>query len=104
LDTFTIVVSLILLTFPFFDWTAVHILNKASSQASHSNIALKERARISIILALATSINSIFALAALTSIRLGPQIFIPLLAVSFILVGLPNLYWLSLYYRNKLRK
>lgn len=107
LEIFTFIVAIVLLLLPISDWTATYILRKATKRAHalhKDNIALKERATIARVLAIVSTINGIFALIRLTSITPGPIIVTILLTLSFILSSVPNLYWLWLYYRNRLHK
>lgn len=107
LEVFTFIVAVLLLILPVSDWTASYILGKAArlAHATHrDNVALKERATIAKILALASTINGSIALFRLTSFNPGPVIITFLLSATFILSSIPNLYWLWLYYQNKLHK
>lgn len=104
MEILTLLVSLILFIVPIFDWTASVILHRASKLADHENIALHERAKIAIILAVVTSLNAILASFRLFDLHVPPEGAVLILSASLILVSVPNLYWLSLYYRNRLRK
>jgi len=96
-------VALVLLILPVIDWTAVHIIREAAKQAPN-NIAIKERMFTAGVLALASSLNGFLALIRLFDLHPGSQVAILILSASLILGSLPNMYWLSLYYRNSLRK
>jgi len=103
LEVFTFFVALVLLILPVIDWTAVHIIREAAKQAPN-NIAIKERMFTAGVLALASSLNGFLALIRLFDLHPGSQVAILILSASLILGSLPNMYWLSLYYRNSLRK
>src|SRR5215217_5287866 len=100
----TFIIALMLFIIPVFDWTASFILHRASKLASHENIALRERSRIAVVLAIVTSLNAILASFRLFDLHVPPEGAVFILSISLLLVSVPNLYWLSLYYRNKLRK
>jgi uncharacterized membrane protein len=97
-------VAIILLLLPIVDWTATYILHKASKQASIRNIALKERSRMAMVLATATTLNGFIALNRLTPLNINNLLIIVVLSISLILVSVPNLYWLWLYYQSKFHK
>jgi hypothetical protein len=103
LEVFTFIVALILLVLPIVDWTAVHVIRQAAKQAPN-NIAIKERLFTAGVLALASSLNGFLAMIRLLDLHPGSQVAILILSASLILGSLPNIYWLSLYYRNSLRK
>lgn len=102
MDIFVSIVAFILLALPIIDWTASIILHRASS-TTH-NIALKERARMATVLAIATTLNGVIALNRIAQLHFDSFIIIVILSVSLILVSVPNMYWLSLYLRSRFRK
>lgn len=87
---------------PISDWTAATILRRAARRSDVRYVALTERSRIAIVLAIATTLNGAIAAATLLGLELSPTALILLLSTSFLLAGVPNLYWLALYYRNRL--
>lgn len=101
-DTFTFVVAIILLILLIADWTATTILFRASR--GRNNIALTERARMAAALAIAASLNAALAVNRLLELHFGTFNVLLILSISLILGSVPNLYWLSLYFRNRLHK
>lgn len=97
-------VTLLLLLLPVIDWTATIILHRATSRAPHENIALKERAKMAAVLATATTINGFLSFNRLADLNIESHLATVLLSISLILISVPNIYWLSLYLRNRLRK
>ncbi len=102
-DTFLFFVSIILLAAPFIDWTATLILRRASDEAGPEKIAILERSRMALVLAMASTINGFLAYCRLANITLG-SIFVILLGISLILSSVPNLYWLTLYLRKRFNR
>ena len=103
-EAFTFVVAILLIILFIADWSASYILHRLARQSPVNNIAIKERASMATILALSSSINVILATTRLFELKIGGFSALVLLSISLILGSVPNLYWLSLYYRNRLRK
>lgn len=97
-------VAIFLLFAPLSDWTATYILFRASKKVEHESIALMERAKIATILAIVTTLNSILAMNRLFNWHLPEVVVLSILSTALVLVSVPNLYWLSLYLRNRFRK
>lgn len=100
------VVAAILLVLPIFDWTAVYILRKtrlAVETDGKPHIALRERSLMAKILATAVSLNASLAVIRIWHPDIPSWLPIAILSISLILVSIPNLYWLSLYIRNRFR-
>lgn len=104
METFTFIVSVILIILLVVDWTATTILFRASRKAKIDNIALRERAKMAGTLAIASTINAIFAINRLLELEITTPIILIALSMSLILGSVPNMYWLSLYLRNRLHK
>lgn len=103
-EIYLFVVLILLILLPVFDWIATFILHRASSYASPENIALKERAKMAAVLATATTINGFLSVNRIAQLNVENHLAIVLLTISLILISVPNMYWLSLYFRNRLRK
>jgi putative Mn2+ efflux pump MntP len=101
INIFTSVVAVILILLPISDWTATFILQNAAKK--NNNIALKERRNVAAILAIAVSLNAVLGAVRVTESHIHPFLAILILSTSLILVSVPNLYWLSLFIRDKLR-
>lgn len=104
LADFVFFVSVILLVLPLADWTATIILHRASKKVQTPNLALKERTRMALVLALASTLNGFLASVVIFQLRPGAELFTVILAISLILGSVPNLYWLFLYYSNRFKK
>lgn len=107
MDTLITFVALILLVLPFFDWTAVYILRKTrqtAEQDGRKHIALRERSVMAKVLATAVSMNAVLAIIRIFHPDIPGWMPLIILSISLILVSIPNLYWLSLYVRNKFGK
>lgn len=102
METFTFIVSIILVLLPISDWTATFILRSAAKKSN--SVALKERRNVAGILALAVSLNAILATIRLTEIHIDGIWAVMILSASLLLISVPNLYWLSLFLRNRLHK
>ena len=102
-DIFTFVLAIVLLVLFVTDWIATYVLRRVYLEAPTKNIALRERAYMALVLTLASTINAGLAVSRLFEIRLGGTVLI-FLSISLILGSVPNLYWLYLYYSNRLRK
>ena len=102
-DVYTFVVAIVLLVLLVADWIATTILFRASRQAG-DNPALTERARMAGFLAIASTINGVLAVNRLLELHLLGFAALVLITISLILGSIPNMYWLSLYVRNKLHK
>jgi len=103
-ELFTFIVALILVVLPVVDWTASIILYRASAKVNHTNIALKERGQMAGVLATASTLGGVLALFRLFELHPPNIIALFILSGALILSSVPNLYWLSLYFGNRLRK
>lgn len=97
-------VAIVLLFLPIVDWTAVWLLRKAVQYTKVPGIALKERLTVAIFLAITVTLNAIIGAAVVFDITLPTGMGLAILAVSLIMVSVPNLYWLYLYSWNKFKK
>lgn len=104
MQVFLFFVALILLILPVIDWTASLILYRASKKINHKNIALKERGQMAGVLATASTLSGLIAANRMFHLNIDSIIIIILLSISLILASIPNMYWLTLYLRSRLRK
>lgn len=93
---------------PIADWSAFYILRKVYKSSDAPSIAVRERYFVATVLAIVTTINAILGANAIETRITGNPILppgIPLIILSFslILVSLPNMYWLWLYFTKRLK-
>ena len=103
LEIFTFVVALLLFVLPIVDWTAAYLLYRAYKQ-SNNNLAIKERGRMAGVLAIATTLNGVLATFRLLEVHPSSAFVLLILSVSLLLVSIPDMYWLYLYFGNRFRK
>lgn len=102
-EVFSTLVAITLIILPIASWTATYILRKIYKKSQPYQIAIKERYMVAIILALVTTINAELAINRLTGNQANNTVMLALLAISLILVSVPNIYWLWLYATNRFR-
>lgn len=101
MDTFRLIVSILLLFFFITDVAAAYLLTKTTARANYSLVALNERAFVATIQS-----ASAFLLAALGANRIFGWNFsdeVALIAISaaLLLQAVPSIVWLYLFLRHK---
>ena len=104
MEIFTFIVALIVIVMPVIDWYVVWTIFRLSREAEPANLALLERGRVATMLALATTIAAGLAAVRLFDLHPPTPVTLVMLSIILLLIGMPNLYWLYLYSRNKFRK
>lgn len=104
MELLTFIIALVLICLPFFDWTASIILHRAAKKAGDKGIAVHERARMATVLAIATSINGLLGVNRVFVLGLAQPVTLILLSIALILISVPNIYWLILYRRHRIKK
>ena len=101
MDTFSFIISVMLVVFIATDLLAAALLFRGAARSSYSIIALNERALVATLQATSGLLLGILGANRIFEWHLPVEVVLVMLSVAVLLQALPSIVWLGLYFRHK---